>query len=568
MTGDTGWDGTGGSGDDWPPEVLETAREGSVEELADEISRRLDAARGSKSPTQFEKIITLIRCATASRPPHDVADLVTRLGSAAPTDNLARAALDTAASRRSVADLSQITDSFTRLGSPADANNEHLLEAVILRRLPDDVAKLLVRLPDDARKILTVKLAGTPAVGDCQVAAVLWLRTNGHGDLAEKTAQQLAEQVGLEALVSLIQDLFAQQDVESANAAIGAAVNRELDQVATLAGSLHAAGDEHAGRVIDIALDVLEPESLLVLASLLAEGSWDEAADQVWKTVVPRVDEHQLIAALPRFPNPATILRTATRTHTISRVAGLAIEVQSHIDNGEAVVLETAAEVRTVSEIFDMAEVLANRGYGTMANALLDNAKARIHQRPGKDVGEFIKRLLDNGYGKTRSARRRRRTAKPILDNVAKQRDPEQLMSLIETLSLKGERGQRWYNELHGEAETAVADHYTGAELARLPLIRHGDHRPAVLEIEKKALAVPRDSITAPQFAEAIRALKDAGATPTELRSLLRHVGGRNLNYGQFYEQLTGNGMQDEADWILEGYRHPGHEARFFQRLP
>lgn len=561
--------GTSGNGDD-PLRILrEAATRDDPDTTIATVRSLRDSARESGSVIATVNTFAFAEFAAELRPPADVARLVTELGSEAASADLARLALDAAAARRTVADLDLLTGCLADQGHAREAG--HLLEAVVRRRMPRDIAALLVVLLPTGREMMIGQLNDDRTPGDCRISVILWLRAHGHGELSEETARLMAARLGRAPLADLVRGLFSQQDTASADAAIGSALNRDLGEVAALIGTLRDAPGYRADHAVTMALDRLEPDDLMVLASLLDDGIWDEGAQRIWDKVVPDMREHELVNVLSRFAEHAERpLRRAAQTHSIERVSILAMEVQGRIPDGEKVVLEAVASLRSVEEIFEMSGRLTDLSLGAMARALLDDAAARVHTRAdGHDVADFIDRLLEHadGRGTSRGARRRRhRLARPILDATAERHDPEQLMGLIDGLARPGYRGHRWYPELHEDVEQAVATCYTGAELARLPLIRRLAHLPAVLEIEKKSLEMPRDNVLPRYFPQVAQALEEAGATTESRRSLFKHVGAKHMNWQQLCQVLVAANLREEAEWVFDGHKTPPlREPRFYE---
>lgn len=505
--------------------------------------------------------------------PADVAELVADLGADDTTSDLARLALDRAAAGQRIKELSQLIAKITAHSPPDEP--DRMLQSVIQRRTPFDIAELLSMLPDDTQQALIGKLNGSSTPNDCRASVSLWLRDHGHDALATQVTRQFSRNLDHNLLADLVRGLFAQADEISAIQAINTAidpVSGSLGKAAALASNLHDVSPPLGERVIEMALDQLEPSDKLVLASELRRGEWEEdAATRIWDAVVPQIDAGPLVEALERFPGDAKRpLRKAAETHSVDRVAALAIEVHGRIPGGEITVLKTVAEKRPVSEIFTMARHLTDFGYGQMAWTLLTDAANRIHERrDGEEVGDFIDRLLDDEDGKP-TAKQRRQLTKTLLENVAGNRDPVQLMDMVARL-MRRERSQRQYYELHEDVEAAVAKHFTGSELSRLPLVKGSRYRPAVLEIEKKALEIPREEVAVEQFPGIIKALKTVGTPGDDLTALLIHVGWKNsLNALNILGNLRAQDMGPEADCVSTGYslaqrmKHPGKEPRFF----
>lgn len=548
---------------DDPLRVLrQAAEEDDIDTVIADTRSLRGRAREHKSVNASVNTLAFVEFAAESRVPDDVARLVTQLGTDGATTDLARLALNVAAARRSVDDLHRLVRSLAR-GDLLNDEAGKLLEAMVRRRMPRDIAAMLVKLRTDSGEMLVGQLDDELTPGDCRVSVVLWLRAHDHDDLAEWVARQMAEHLDRIPLAELVCGLFEQQDTASAEAAIGGALGRGVGEASDLAGDLRDIGDEHADHVVTMALDQLDRSDLMVLASLLNDGIWNQGARRIWDTIVPDMREHELVSVLARFAKHAEgPLRRAAETHSIERLARLALEVQGRITDGEKTVLETVASARSVEEIFEMAARLSDLGVDTMSRSLLDDASAQVHTRAdGHEAADFIDRMLErpdaddtSRSARWRQRRHRRRQVQSILENMAERHDPRQLMELVDGLTRPGRREHRWYPVLHEEVEAAVAASYTGANLAQLPLVRRRVHLPAVLDIERKALEMPRANVPVEQFPDVAFALAEAGASREARQELFRHVGAKNYRWQDIVQALLDRGLSQEAQWVEDGH--------------
>lgn len=562
-------------------ELVDFAREMHVEGL------------DTQSVQEVVNASVLVEFAAEDREPAEVARLVTAFSENSATRDLARLVLDAAAARRTVADLDVLVGTLADQGFAGQAGL--LLEAVVLRRMPRDIAELLDILLEGGRTMLIDKLTDARTPDECRVSVVFWLRARGRDELARQTARQMAERLrpSAESLSRLVRGLLAQQDTECADAAVESLAGRDPREFAGLILALRENGP-YAIRVIDDSFTWLDPGDLLVLASLIEQGGWPEGARRIWSRVVPAMPEHELIDALAeceqRTGNPASAagpLRVAAETHPVRPgpgrpelcIAELAIRVTGRIRDGQVIVLQTTAERHSVADVFDLAGQLDQRGRGDLSRLLLSQAAARAHGRPDcAELARFIDQLLlrAEAEGRPRSPRislTRRGYPVPadvrrILDDVAGERKPERLMDLIAGLERLPEHGHGHsrYRDLHEYVEETVARAYGGAELARLPLVRRQDHLLAVLEIVKKALERRRDGIAAEDVPAVLYNLKDAGADEAhDLRDLLAHIGAKNRDRVRIAEAFRARGHRDAADLVLGGPKNvPLYGVRFY----
>jgi hypothetical protein len=509
----------------------------------------------------------VVEVAAEHRSPAELAELVAEFDSAA--DDLARLALDAAAARRTTETLADLAGGLVAHGLPERA--DMLLEAVVRRRLPRETAGLLADLDGSRQTSLAAKLVADLAEeDDGKVFVVLWLAALGSPGLAERYSRHIADILQPAGLARFIRGLRAYQDAPSAEAAVKSALGRDLGQVAELIGHLGGNDDEehsdtteaYATGLVTEALEILEPEDLIVLASLLQDG-WQYGARIIWNRIVPDMEDARLIDALSgskvMTPRVHEALRTAAETHPAERVAVIALDVEGKIAGGKQIVLQTVGASRSIADIFGMAEELDNRGYGGMAHEFLVQVAEVVHKRKnGGEVAEFIDRLLSRPAVETGRRLRRpenpqRRRIQPILKRVAAERAPEQLMGMIAELTIRHR-----YNSCRGDVEREVAEHYGAAQLAALPLVRGRDYLLAVLEIELKAFDTPRGA--APEdIPRIIQALQKVRTPDEKLYSMLAYTGGvRPLDYHEIILALRKRDMTAEADWVRHGHsRHP-----------
>lgn len=541
----------------------------------------------ARSVQAIVNVSVLVEFAAELRPPSDIARLITKFGPDGPVSDLGRLALDAAAAQRPVADLDALVGALADAGSSDEAGR--LLEAVVLRRMPRDVAELLDRLLEAGKTMLIEKLTDARTPDECRVSVVFWLRAHGRNELAPQTARRMAERLrdSPAARTGLIRGLLAQQDTESADLAIATLRGPDLDELAGLIGSLRENGP-YATHIIDDTLAWLDPVALLNLASLLEKVGYAEGARRIWKRIIPRMTGPALIGTLAecgeRTGDASSAnepLRIAAETHPVRPgkndtergIADLAIEVKGRIRDGDAIVLRRVAEVHPVADIFDLAGQLDGRGRGDLSRLLLGETARLIHDRPdGGQAAEFIDLMMRRPGGSTsRPGWRRPRQQVPaevtaVLENVARQKSPERLMSLIAGLERPpDDRRHSRYHQLHEHVEEIVAGAYTGTELARLPLVRRRDYLPAVLEIIRKALETPRGGIAETQFPDVLIALNAAGAENSDLRLLLIHIGATNKDRVKIAQAFRDRGEPDAAEYVLNGPKSlPLFEIRFY----
>ena len=238
------------------------------------------------------------------------------------------------------------------------------------------------------------------------------------------------------------------------------------------------------------------------------------------------------------------------------------MDIAGGLRNGYDTVLDTVAAARSPGDIFGIADELDNRGHGRVAADLLGRAGQFVHLRAdGADVAEFIDRALArDGEPKTHGLFRRSQPGRVpvILENVARRRDPEQLMGMIAELTKRRRYGscRRW-------VERGAAEYYGGSLLARLPLVLRRDHLPAVLEIAKTAFNTPK--WTQPgAIPDIVQALRQADVKAKDLHALLTFTGGkRDLDYIEIAAALHKRKLHTEAEWVIEGKRHPPREPHF-----
>ena len=542
----------------------------------------------SRSVQEVVNASVLVEFAAELRPPADVARLVTEFAAGDAPSDLARLALDAAAARRSVIALDTLVGILADRGYPEQAGR--LLDAVVHRRMPRDIAELLHTLLEIGRTMLIERLSDDRTPDECRVLVVFWLRAHGKNELARQTALRMAEHLGPNALTGLVRGLLAQQDTESADAAIEYVIGRDPGELARLVLELRANGP-YATYVLDEALTRLDPGGLLALASLLEAGAYTEGARRIWDAVIPGMPARVLIGTLiecaERTGDLAAAtepLRIAARTYPIQPsphderhcVAELAIEVKGRIRDGEIVVLRTAAAVYPVAEVFGLAGQLGRRGRGDLSRLLLNEAAGLAHERADSgQVAAFIDLLLERASEGDRTARRGWRRPKRhvpsdvsrILDDMAAERNPERLMGLIAGLERLPENshGHSRYLDLHEEVEAAVATRYTGAELARLPLVRRRDHLLAVMEIEKKALETSRANVGVEHFPDVLDALINAGAEEGNLRRFLSHIGAMNRDRSRIAQAFRDRDFPVAADYVINGPKNlPLYVVRFY----
>jgi hypothetical protein len=555
-----------------------------VGELISQARQMYADGRDTSSVLAMVNTFALVEYAAELRDPADVARLVTELGADHATGDLARLALDTAAARRSVADLDALVGNLADRDWGGQAST--LLTAVILRRMPRDIAELHSELLESGRNMLISALAEHRTPSQCRVSVLFWLRARAQHKLATQTARRMAERLDPGGLTDLVRGLFAQEDTEIADAAIESALGDDARGLAELILALRDS-EQHAVHVIDAAFARLGRDDLLMLASLLDDGGWPDGAREMWGRLVPGTPEQALVAMLAQWVQrtgnraaAAGPLRLAAQTHPIepdplrgiAGVAELAIQAQKPIRDGEFIVLRAVAETRSVSEVFDVIGQLDHRGRPDLAGLLLGAVTDRVHtQKDHDEAATVIDLLLERGGEPSRGTRRGKRkrgavipgAVSKICENVAREKDPERLMGLISGLEHRGTPGRSRYADLHEDIEAIVAAHYTGAELARLPLVRRLDHLLAVLEIVKKALEAPRQHIPPEQFPDVLLALDSAGTPDDDVRRMLIHIGAKNKDRDRIAAAFAGRGLSPAAD-LVRGGRAPLYEVRFY----
>ena len=224
----------------------------------------------------------------------------------------------------------------------------------------------------------------------------------------------------------------------------------------------------------------------------------------------------------------------------------LAVEIEGQIETevggerrtGYDTVLDIVASARTMPDIFAIADELTDRGYGRVAVDLLGRVEAVVHERTdGGAIAEFIDRMMARDV-RPRTGMRLRRSQhwqpEEILRNVALTNDPARLLGVIAGLTQL-----RRYDACRVWLEKGVVQHFNAQELAALPLMRRRDHLPAVLQLLIRAVRTPKYTQPA-QVAAVIAALRDAGASPPEVRRFALFTGGaRDLDYDQMYRRVA-----------------------------
>ena len=527
----------------------------------------------------------MVEVAAEYRRPAEIAELVAEFDDQSGAQDLARLALDAAAARRATEALAGLVGELVTYGLPMQAYM--LLAAVVRRRLPRDIARLLALLEANEQNELARRLIDELAHDDGRVLTVLWLRALGHADLAERVSWRLAEILAPADLAEFITGLRAYRDADGRGAATRGALSRDARTIAETIGCLQARGDGRRDDAVGLAREFiraavreLDGVDLFVLAGWLSTSTWKEGADVIWAEIVPGMAGAELVDKLSksaeRSGNPAALLdglRKAAGLCSVEDVAVLSVEAEGKIQveadgevrNGQQIVLETVAMRRPVADVFSMAQHLDDHGHGRVTADLLGRVEQTVHKREeGAEVAQFIDQMLDRSgrqEPRTRGPFRRSERWQPaaVLRKVVMERKPKQLMALIAELTKR-----RRYDSCRGSVERAVAEHYDGALLAELPLVLGHDYQPAVLHIMLTALSTPR--WTEPRDIPAIvLALKEAGACANDLHCLLTSTGGKRriFDADEIVFALRSEKLGDEADSVFAGTRHPPSEPRF-----
>jgi hypothetical protein len=564
------------------PTLWTIARSQSIGELA----RMVLQMRQSKSKGHAAVNSTMmVEVAAEHRRPAEIAELVAEFNDQSGAQDLARLALDAAAARRATEALAGLAGELVTYGLPAQACM--LLAAVVRRRLPRDIARLLALLEANEQNELARRLIDELAHDDGRVLTGLWLRALGHADLADRVSRRLTEILAPADLAEFIMGLCAYHDA-GGGAAIRGALGRDAHTVAETIGCLHARADERQGDTVSLAREFvraavheLDGVDLFVLAGWLSTGAWKEGADVIWAEIVPGMAGTELVDKLREFaersgPPDALLdgLRKAASLCSVEDVAVLAVEaegkiraeVDGEVRNGQQIVLDTVAGRRPVADVFSMAQNLDDRGHGRVTVDLLRRVEQIVHKREeGAEAAQFIDQMLDRGDKQEPRnrvpfrGRGDRWQPAPVLRNVVSEKKPRQLMALIAELTRR-----RRYDTCRSSVERAVAEHYDGALLAELPLVLGHDCQPAVLHIMLTAFGTPK--WTEPSDLPAIvLALKEAGASTQDLHGLLTSTGGkrRNTDANDVVTAFRKKKLSDEADWVFDGMRRPPAEPHF-----
>lgn len=550
------------------PMLLEIATSEAIEGLASIVVQM--RANGTEGRSIVNSTM-MVEIAAERRSPAEIAELVEQFHQQTVAEDLSRLALDAAAAQLGMTKLAELIGALVvrDLAGQADM----LISSVVRRRLPRHVAELLSILDTSGQKMLAVQLIDKLGEDDGRVFVVLWLRASERFDLAEQLSARMAENLGPADLADFIKDLGACKDAAGASTAVRGALGRDLDEVALLiehlrsgTGKQDAIAEMYARSLLDQAPGVLEISDLFVLASLLGARSWKEGADIIWDAVLPGLKDDEFVdkleAGIKRGYSAGMLdaLRKAAETHSVERIAGLAVEVQGRIvveevagvsGNGYDTLLDTVAAYRSIDEVFHMADELDKRGHGRVTTDLLRRVEKTVHQRKnGADAAEFIDRTLSkDGEPKGRVSRRTQDDRiHAIVTHVVEKNNPEQLMGMIAELTKR-----RRYDQCHRWVELEVAQHHDAALLAALPLVHRRDYLPAVLDIIVPAFRTPK--WTKPvEIPHIIQALKDSGASQKDLESLLTYTGSqRDLDYSEITNALTRSGLRDEAQWVQNG---------------
>ena len=570
-----------------PGALRKTALNTPIDALARTVLTMRESNAGDRSAINST---VMVQIAAEHLTPAEIAELIAEFDRQPVAGDLAQLAIDAAAARQPAQTLAMLAKKLSDYGLAARASL--LLETVVRRRLPRDIADLLTTLDVAALPELAAKLTDEFARDDNKVVTLLWLRAFNRGDLAIKVAQRLAKALDPEEVASFIQGLRAYRETELADATFRAALGMDLRVVANLLESLRTADpdgadprlgvydDEYAAGFVRVTLGRLPLADLCVLASRLSAGPWRDGAQLIWDAVVSGMTGADLVQTLSRSMepsgNPAGVLdgvAKAAQAHDVEDVAVLAVEVDGQIEvevdgerrTGHDAVLDTVAAMRTVPDIFAIADRLTDRGYGRVAEDLLGRAEAVIHQRTdGDTVADFIDRKMARDVRpQAHRLRRRPQGWQPegILRNVALTNDPARLMGMIAGLTRR-----RRYDACRAWLEKSVVEHFDAQQLIALPLVRRRDHLPAVLQLLLRAARTPR--WTEPgQVAAIIAAIRDAGASRrSEVGRFAQFIGGaRDLDYYEIITALRQRGLDTEADWVLEGHRRRPGEPDFLR---
>jgi hypothetical protein len=565
-------------------------------ELARTVLTMRESSAGDRSAVNST---VMVQIAAEHQTPTEIAELIAEFDGQPVAADLAQLAIDAAAARHPAPTLALLAKELSDYGLPGRAGL--LLATVVRRRLPRDIADLLTTLDVANLHELADTLTDEFARDDSKVIILLWLRAFNREDLAIKVAQRLAKRLDPDELAGFIKGLRAYREAELADAAFNAALGMDLRVVAHLLESLRLAdqigldgpGLDRPGLELAVqregsalgfvheALGRLSLADLCVLASRLSAGPWRDGAQLIWDAVVsgPGMTGAGLVRTLSRSmetsDNPAGVLdgvAKAAQAHGVEDVAVLAVEVAGQIEaevdgeqrTGHDTVLDTVAAVRTVPDIFAIADQLTDRGYGWVAADLLGRAEAVVHERTdGGAIAEFIDRMMARDLRVPAGRLRRARGWQPegILRNVGLTNDPVRLMGLIAGLTQR----RRYDQQQRAWLEKSVVEHFDARQLAALPLVRGRDHLPAVLQLLLRAVRTPRWTSPA-DVAAIITAISTVGAQPPELRKFAQFVGGaRDLDWGEIHTALRDGGLQTEASWVVDGHRRPPNDPDFLR---
>jgi hypothetical protein len=502
-----------------------------------------------------------VLAAAADREPAELAEFVSLLSGQGQPGRAARA-LDVAAATRPPGDLAKLALGLGEIDGLAQRDLVGtLLAAVVRRRLPGDIAAAARALGDRLSGRLLAGVADAGRVPDA-LHVVLALRAAGDDFLAAELAVAVAVRLGPAGVAAFVRGLRGHEEHATAWDAITAALSRDVRQVADLIASFRADDPQFAGAVLEAAAHAVQPAERIVLAGLLREGLPPAVAAAVWAACSRGLDEDTLVRAfdaLRHRAGPAELAQALAEAAAVLP-ARLVAELVRHAhrwvdESGATGLLRSLAAGRSIAELGELSDRLLDNSERDLAWALLDLAVELVPGRDGRgDAAEFIILLARQDTSEKRRARIGRRDPwrwrdriPDVISGVAARRHPALIMGMIDRLV-----SERSYDDYAKAVRSAVTRSLDAGQLAALPSAGTRPHLPVVLAIYRQAV-VNQDKVPPRAVPGLVAALRSAGATGTQLRDLLEHVGSHPyLDTGAIIGALRKAGLDDDADVVQQ----------------
>jgi hypothetical protein len=529
------------------------------------VLEMLSQRDGEPSEEQRQALVrtvnAMVQAAAADREPAELAEFVSMLSGQGQAGRASRA-LDVAAATRPPGDLAKLAIGLGEIDGLAHGDLAGtLLAAVIRRRLPGDVAAAARALDDRLSGRLLTGVAQAGCVPDA-LHVVLALRACGDDFLAAELAVAVASRLSPAGVAEFVRGLRGHEEHVTAWDAITVALSRDVRQVAGIIAIFRAEEPEFADAVLEAAAHAVEPAERIVLAALLRDGLPPAAAAAVWAACTRSLDPDALVRAfdgLLAHAGPGALARAlpeAAAVLPVGLIAELARNAPRWVgEPGVPDVFRALVRDRPLADLGELSDRLQDNSERELAWILLDLAVELVPGREGHgDAAELILLLARQDKSEKRRALIGRRDPwrwrdriPEVIAAVAARRDPALIMGMIDRLV-----SDRSFGDYAKAVRVAVVRHLDAAQLARLPQAGPRPHLPVVLQIFRQAV-VNQEKVPPRSVPVLVTALRSAGATDSQLRELLEHIGSHPyLDVGVTIGALRKAGLDADAGVVQQ----------------